>query len=425
MESDRLFLWIAFNIFVLGMLALDLGVFHRKAHAVSIKEASIWSVVWIALAMAFNLGIYFAWGQDKALEFLTGYVIEKSLSVDNLFVFLMIFQYFATPSQYQHRVLFWGILGALILRAIFIAAGSALLSNFHWMIYIFGAFLVITGIKMYLQGDEKIEPGKNPVVRLFERWVPISKKYDGQKFFVRQNGKTYATLLMLVLIVVETTDVIFAVDSIPAIFAITQDPFIVYTSNVFAILGLRALYFMLAGVMEMFVYLKVGLSVVLCFVGAKMMLVDVYKIPIGASLSVIGGVLALSIIASWFAQPAKLAAPRAAVTPARPTGVFPRARFAATPAAFGIVLVSLAAVLILVKWHSIASGPTSNEAIAVIRVVEAELGQTRRQQGAAAASNVRNAGDRLSTAWFHFDQKQYQRAIRAAQEAGQILRARQ
>lgn len=302
MDSERLLLWIAFNAFVLGMLAVDLGIFHRKAHSVSIKEASVWSVVWVSLAMIFNLGIYFAWGQEKALEFLTGYVIEKSLSVDNLFVFLMIFQYFNTPGEYQHRVLFWGILGALILRALFIATGSALLNNFHWMIYVFGGFLIFTGIKMFLQGDEKIEPERNPVVRLFERLVPTYKHYDGQRFFVRRDGKLQATLLMLVLIVVETTDVIFAVDSIPAIFAITKDPFIVYTSNVFAILGLRALYFMLAGVMEMFVYLKVGLSFVLCFVGAKMVLVDVYKIPIGISLAIIGGVLLLSILASWFAK---------------------------------------------------------------------------------------------------------------------------
>ena len=309
MESERLFLWIGFNVFVLGMLALDLGVFHRKARTISIKEASVWSVVWVCLAMIFNMGIYFAWGAEKALEFLTGYVIEKSLSVDNLFVFLMIFQYFSTPSEYQHRVLFWGILGALILRAVFIAAGSALLSNFHWMIYVFGGFLLVTGIKMYLQGDEKIEPEKNLVVRLFERFVPIIRKYDGQNFFVHREGKSYATLLMLVLIVVETTDVIFAVDSIPAIFAITDDPFIIYTSNVFAILGLRALYFMLAGVMEMFVYLKIGLSVVLCFVGAKMMLIDIYKIPIGVSLAVIGSVLLLSIVASWLIKPKDLKEP--------------------------------------------------------------------------------------------------------------------
>ncbi len=317
MESERLFLWIAFNVFVLGMLALDLGIFHRKAHAVSIKEASVWSAVWITLALIFNLGIYFAWGSDQALEFLTGYVIEKSLSVDNLFVFLMIFQYFNTPSEYQHRVLFWGILGALILRAIFIAAGAALLANFHWMMYVFGGFLIVTGIKMYLQGDEKIEPEKNPVVRLFERCVPVVKRYEGQKFFIRENGKRYATLLMLVLVVVETTDVIFAVDSIPAIFAITRDPFIVYTSNVFAILGLRALYFMLAGIMEMFVYLKVGLSVVLVFVGTKMMLVDIYKVPIGVSLGVIGAVLALSILASWIIKPQ---AKHGATSPPQPHG---------------------------------------------------------------------------------------------------------
>ena len=302
MDSSRLFLWIGFNLFVLALLALDLGVFHRKAHSVSIKEATTWSVIWVSLAMIFNLGIYFTWGEEKALEFFTGYVIEKSLSVDNLFVFLMIFQYFSTPAEYQHRVLFWGILGALVLRAIFIAAGSALLTQFHWMIYVFGAFLVFTGIKMFLQGDEKLEPNRNPVVRLFERWVPMTREYHGQRFMIRTNGQTRATLLLLVLIVIETTDVIFAVDSIPAIFAVTQDSFIVYTSNVFAILGLRALYFMLAGVMQMFVYLKFGLSLVLCFVGAKMLLSDIYKIPIGASLAVIGTVLLLSIVASWWSQ---------------------------------------------------------------------------------------------------------------------------
>jgi tellurite resistance protein TerC len=302
MDSDRLLLWIVFNIFVFGMLTLDLGVFHRKAHAVSLKEAGVWSCIWVSLALVFNFGIYYLWGQEKALEFLTGYVIEKSLSVDNLFVFLMIFQYFNTPAEYQHRILFWGIVGALILRAIFIATGSALLSNFHWMIYVFGGFLVITGIKMFMQGDEKIEPEKNPVVRLFQRMMPVTHNYHGQNFFVSKDGKRQATLMMVVLIVVETTDVIFAVDSIPAIFAITTDPFIVYTSNVFAILGLRALYFMLAGVMEMFVYLKVGLSFVLVFVGVKMTLVDVYKIPIGASLGVIGGILLLSVLMSLASQ---------------------------------------------------------------------------------------------------------------------------
>jgi len=302
MDSDRLILWIAFNVFVLGMLAIDLGVFHRKAHAVSLKEAGVWSCVWIGLALVFNVGVYYLWGQEKALEFLTGYVIEKSLSVDNLFVFLMVFQYFNTPAEYQHRILFWGIVGALVLRAIFIATGSALLSNFHWMIYVFGGFLVVTGIKMFLQGDEKLEPEKNPVVRLFQRMMPVTHDYHGQSFFITKDGKRHATLMMVVLIVVETTDVIFAVDSIPAIFAITTDPFIVYTSNVFAILGLRALYFMLAGVMEMFVYLKVGLSFVLVFVGIKMISVDFYKIPIGLSLGVIGGILLLSVLASLFSH---------------------------------------------------------------------------------------------------------------------------
>ena len=418
MGSDRIFLWIGFNLFVLGMLALDLGVFHRKAHSVSIKEATTWSVVWVSLAMIFNLGIYYAWGQEKALEFLTGYLIEKSLSVDNLFIFLMIFQYFATPTQYQHRILFWGILGALVLRAIFIATGSALISNFHWMIYVFGAFLVFTGVKMFLQGEEKLEPERNPVVRLFERWIPISKRYHGQRFFIRDGGKTRATLLMVVLIVIETTDVIFAVDSIPAIFAITQDPFIVYTSNVFAILGLRALYFMLAGVMEMFIYLKVGLSLVLAFVGAKMMLVDVYKIPIGASLGVIGAVLALSVIASLASQPhqtAKLQAYAKKISVLN--GMLGRQSHFAY---LGAIWAAVLAILIAVKWHSIAGGPTSNEAIAAIRVVEAELGNAQ-QRAEIADANLRNAGVKLASAWSNLEQKQYQQAIIDAQEADRIL----
>jgi tellurite resistance protein TerC len=295
---DRLFLWVAFNLFVLGMLALDLGVFHRKAHKVSLREAMAWSIVWISLALLFNLGIYYFWGSEKALEFLAGYLIEKSLSVDNIFVFLMIFSYFAVPAMYQHRVLFWGILGALVMRAIFIAAGAALLTAFHWIIYVFGGFLILTGIKMFFAGDEKLEPEKNPAVRLLRRVMHVTPEYDGQRFFVRKTGRLWATPLLLVLVVVETTDVIFAVDSIPAIFAITMDPFIVYTSNVFAILGLRALYFLLAGIVDMFRYLKVGLSFVLCFVGVKMMVVDFYKIPIGISLGVVAGILAVSILFS-------------------------------------------------------------------------------------------------------------------------------
>lgn len=407
------------------MLALDLGVFHRKAHTVSIKEAGVWSLVWVTLALIFNAGVYFAWGQEKALEFLTGYVIEKSLSVDNLFVFLMIFQYFNTPTEYQHRVLFWGIIGALILRAIFIAAGSALLTNFHWMIYVFGGFLIVTGIKMLAQGDEKIEPDKNPVVRLFERCVPISKKYHDQRFFIRQENRTHATLLAIVLIVVETTDVIFAVDSIPAIFAITQDPFIVYTSNVFAILGLRALYFMLAGVMGMFVYLKVALSLILCFVGAKMMLVDFYKIPIGTSLAVIGATLALAIIASLLVQSrrARQTEPWSpvgtlALSPAR----IAHARSGLRYAAIAAVSLALIAILLLVKWDAIARGPTGFEAITVIRVVETDLEQAKRYYRGIHESTLDQASARLDQAWSNLQAKRYRDAITAGKQARQLLK---
>ena len=300
--DSQLFLWVVFNVFVLGILALDLLVLHRKAHAVSLREAAAWSCAWVSLALIFGLGVYFFRGAEKGLEFLTGYVIEWSLSVDNLFVFLVIFSYFAVPAVYQHRVLFWGILGALVLRATFIATGTALLANFHWMIYVFGGFLIFTGIKLLFAGEEKIEPEKNPAVLLVRRFMKVTPDYEGQRFFIRRHGKLWATPLFLVLVVVETTDVIFAVDSIPAIFAITLDPFIVYTSNVFAILGLRALFFLLAGVMEMFHYLRVGLSFVLCFVGAKMLIVDFYKIPIGVSLGAVGGILLLSILASMLRQ---------------------------------------------------------------------------------------------------------------------------
>jgi tellurite resistance protein TerC len=300
--DSQVMLWVVFNIFVLGILAVDLLVLHRKAHAVSLREALAWSCVWVSLALLFGIGIYFFRGGEKALEFLTGYVIEWSLSVDNLFVFLVIFSYFAVPSMYQHRVLFWGILGALVLRAIFIATGAALLANFHWMIYVFGGFLIFTGIKLLFVGEEKIEPEKNPAVRLVRRFINVTPEYHGQQFFIRKDGSLWATPLFLVLVVVETTDVIFAVDSIPAIFAITLDPFIVYTSNVFAILGLRALFFLLAGVMEMFRYLRVGLAFVLCFVGAKMLIAEFYKVPIGISLGVVGGILLISILASMLKQ---------------------------------------------------------------------------------------------------------------------------
>lgn len=290
--------WICFLGFVLLMLALDLGVFHRKSHEVKIKEALIWSAVWISLALVFNYGIYIFMGKEKAIEFLTGYVIEKSLSIDNLFVFIMLFTYFNVDVKHQHKVLFWGILGALIMRAIFIFAGVALISKFHWIIYVFGAVLIFTGIKMLFQNDEKIEPDKNPLVRLFKKFFPVTDAPHNGKFFVKINSKIYATSLFVVLLVVEFTDLIFAVDSIPAILAITNDTFIIFTSNVFAILGLRALYFALAGITKYFHYLKYGLSAILVFVGTKMTIVDWYKIPILYSLSVILGILIISVLAS-------------------------------------------------------------------------------------------------------------------------------
>lgn len=312
--STQALLWIGFNIFVVGMLIVDLGVFHRQAHVVKIKEALLWSAVWIALALTFNLGIYFWRGEDVALQFLTGYLIEKSLSVDNIFVFVLVFSYFRVPALYQHKVLFWGILGALIMRAIFIAAGISLIQNFHWVIYIFGSLLILTGIKMAVQKDKEIHPEKNPVVSLLRRFMPVSARFEEGKFFVRQNGRLFATPLFVVLLVVETTDLIFAVDSIPAILAVTLDPFIVYTSNVFAILGLRALYFALAGIMNLFHYLNYGLAAILVFVGAKMLIVDVYKLPIAVALGVIAGILAISIIASLL-WPRKEEASAASIPP--------------------------------------------------------------------------------------------------------------
>src|SRR5947207_5519311 len=280
--SSSIWPWIGFNLFVLALLAIDVGVFHRKAHAVSTKEAAIWSGVWISLALLFNSAIYFFWEQiipgdslsngEAALEFLTGYLIEKALSVDNIFVFVLIFSFFRVPDTYQHRVLFWGILGALVMRAALILAGAALIERFHWIIYLFGAFLIFTGIRMAFQKDESLNPEDNPLVRLFRRVMPVTNDYQGAKFFLRHTGKLMATPLLIVLLVVESTDLIFALDSIPAIFAVTNDPFIVYTSNVFAILGLRSLYFLLAGVIGKFRYLKLGLSLVLAFVGLKMLL---------------------------------------------------------------------------------------------------------------------------------------------------------
>src|SRR5215831_18454898 len=296
--SSHVWMWVAFNGFVLVMLAVDLGVVHRRAHEVTLREALVWSGIWIALALLFALGVYVWDGPQPALEFLTGYLIEKSLSVDNIFVFVLIFSYFKVPARYQHEVLFWGILGALVMRAIFIFAGIALLQRLHWIIYIFGALLILTGIKMATEKDKEIHPDKNPVLKLFRRLVPVTEDYHAADFFVKQVGHYAATPLFIVLLVVETTDIIFAVDSIPAILAITVDPFLVYTSNVFAILGLRALYFALAGVMRLFHYLHYGLSAILVFVGAKMLLADVYKLPVGVALGVIAGLLLVAVIAS-------------------------------------------------------------------------------------------------------------------------------
>jgi tellurite resistance protein TerC len=295
---ENLTLWIGFNLFVVAMLALDLGVFHRKAHAVKVREALLWSAAWIALAGVFNVVIYMGYGTQRALEFLTGYVIEKSLSIDNLFVFLIIFSYFRVPAKYQHRVLFWGVLGALIMRAAFIATGVTLIERFHWIIYIFGAFLIWTGIKMSQNKNTEVHPERNPVVRLVRKLFPVSADYHGAKLFGREGGRRVATPLFLVLLVIETTDLVFAVDSIPAILAISRDPFIVYTSNVFAILGLRSLYFALAGIMQMFHFIHYGLSAILVFVGVKMLISDIYPIPVGVSLALVAAILAASIVAS-------------------------------------------------------------------------------------------------------------------------------
>jgi len=292
-------LWVGFAIFILIMLSLDLGLFNRKAHTIRYREAAIWSGVWVSLAMFFATLVFWNQGTQRGLEFLTGYLIELSLSVDNLFVFLLIFAYFKVPSRFQHRVLFWGVLGALIMRLTMIFIGAALIERFHWIIYIFGAFLVYTGIKMFTQQDTNIDPEQNPVVRFVTRYIPIVRYYDEQKFFTTVNGRRTGTLLLLVLTIVEVTDLVFAVDSIPAIFAVTTDTFIVYTSNVFAILGLRSMYFLLAGVVERFHYLKMGLAIVLTFIGAKMLVVaGGIHIPIELSLAFVAIVLLSSVAAS-------------------------------------------------------------------------------------------------------------------------------
>ncbi|QLH75603.1 MAG: TerC family protein [Methanomassiliicoccales archaeon] len=293
-------IWIGFIVFILSMLAIDLGVVNRKAHEIKPKEAFMMWGFWISLAIAFNVLVYIWFGSEQALMFTTGYIMELALSVDNMFVFVLVFTYFCVPKECQHKVLFWGVLGALVMRAIFIFAGIAIIERFEWVIYIFGAFLIITAFKMVHGGDKEVEPENNPVVRLFRRFFPVEDRFHGSKFFIRSaKGTLVATPLFVTLIFVETTDLVFALDSIPAIIAITQIPFIVYSSNAFAILGLRSLYFVLASMMNAFVYLKYGLAVILGFVGAKMLLSEFVHIDVLVSLAVIVSVLAISVIASW------------------------------------------------------------------------------------------------------------------------------
>lgn len=306
--EDKAVYWILFNFFILCMLVIDLGILNRKSHEIKIKEALIWSTIWIVLALIFNIGLYFFYDppagftkKDAALQFLTGYILEKSLSVDNIFVFVIIFSYFKVPAMYQHKVLFWGIIGALIMRAVFIFTGVTLINHFSWVIYIFGVFLIYTGIKLAAQKNKQIHPEANPVLKIFKRFFPVTNKYENDKFFIKNNSRIFATPLFVVLIVVETTDLIFALDSIPAILAVTQDPFIVYTSNVFAILGLRSLYFALAGIVKIFQFLHYGLALILSFVGIKMILNHYFNAKIISteiSLIVIFLILSISVILS-------------------------------------------------------------------------------------------------------------------------------
>jgi tellurite resistance protein TerC len=292
--------WLVFAGIVVAILSLDLGVLQRRAHVISLREATVWSAVWIGVALAFNVGIWGAMGSVRAMEFLTGYLIEKSLSVDNLFVFIIIFSYFHVPLLYQPRVLKWGILGALVMRALMLFGGLELIRRFHWMTYVFGALLVITAFRIWVEREERVDPEKNPVLRLFRRVFPVTSRLHGDRFFVKVQGRWHATPLLVALIAVETTDLVFALDSIPAVLAVTRDPFIVYTSNIFAILGLRALFFMLSGILGLFAYLRYGVAVILAFVGAKMLIAGYVQIPVRVSLAVVFGVLTLSILASVY-----------------------------------------------------------------------------------------------------------------------------
>lgn len=296
--NSNFLLWTLFNLGVISLLALDLGVFHRKSKVISIKQALIWSAVWIALALVFNVGIYYSKGPQAAIQYLTCYLLEKSLSVDNVFVFLMIFSYFRVPAEYQHRVLFYGIFGALLMRAFFILTGVTLINRFHWIIYIFGAFLIFTGIKFFTKQEDDIHPERNPILRLFRRFIPVSNRHEGDHFFIIDGGKRMATPLFVTLLMVEMSDIVFAVDSIPAAFGVTLDPFIIYSANVFAILGLRALFFAVAGLLRLFHYLNYGLAVILIFVGVKMLIQEFYKVPIAITLGMIVFTLAVCIGAS-------------------------------------------------------------------------------------------------------------------------------
>ncbi|MBK7570357.1 MAG: TerC family protein [Bacteroidetes bacterium] len=306
--TTEIYFWIGFVVFLALMLAIDLGIFHRKSHTVTFKESLGWTLVWIMLAMMFAAIVYFWKGSEKAIEFITGYVIELSLSVDNLFIFILVFSYFHVPQQYQHKILFWGILGALVMRVIFIFAGVALISKFHWIIYVFGAIIIISGIKMLFQKDKKIEPEKNPLIRFVKKMIPVTHEYHGDSFFIKlKNGAWAATPLFIVLVFIEITDLIFAIDSIPAILAITTDTFIVFTSNAFAILGLRSLYFALEGMLNLFRFLHIGLSLVLIFIGLKMVLSDIYKVPIEYALLIVLSILLTSISASLILKKKKVA----------------------------------------------------------------------------------------------------------------------
>lgn len=295
--------WIIFVIFVIIMLLIDLGIFHRHAHVLSIREATVWSIVWILIALLINSVVWVWQGTTKALEFFTGYLVEKALSADNIFVFAVIFNYFGVPPQYRHRVLFWGILGAIVMRMSFILAGAALLKKFHWVVYLFGIIVILSGIKLLRRGEHEYDPKRNPILRIVRRFLPVTPSYLGQTFFTRQNGQIMMTPLAISLFAIETSDIVFAIDSIPAIFAITRDPFIVFTSNICAILGLRALYFLLEGLIRLFRYLDEGLAVILMFIGTKMLLSEFYKIPIGMALGFVFFILSVSIgLSAWIGR---------------------------------------------------------------------------------------------------------------------------